>query len=189
MALIILGLLLVWLVPIQMTWAGQQIRARPWRALLNGLLVFVFGWIVALLAIVVVVVFAIFLYWVSLPDLAFLFGMIGLMTVGLAVSLFWLCIAFFSKLVVIDLVATMLFKRFLPKAAGSRVWPLLVGVLLYALLVSIPYLGFLIAVVTTLIGLGSIWMVASMGRQAKNLPASVEQPTGESLDTSPLPEG
>jgi hypothetical protein len=40
----------------------------------------------------------------------------------------------------------------------QRSWPLLVGVLLYVLVVGIPYLGFVVSVVVTLLGLGAMWL-------------------------------
>ena len=83
-ALLILGLLVVWLAPVQLSMASEQTRIKPWRSLLTGLLVFFLGWIVAVLIFVLVLALAFFFYWVSLPTLGFFTGAIGLMTLGLA---------------------------------------------------------------------------------------------------------
>jgi hypothetical protein len=173
--LIILGLLLAWVAPEQLLWTGAKVQAKPWRAFLNGLFVFIFGWILAFLALVVIVLLAIFLYWISLPNLAFLFGAVGLIGLGLAVSVFVLVIVFFSKLVVAHLVGLLLFKRFLPRYAQSRFLPVLVGILLYGLAASIPYLGTLVMIFATLFGLGAIWLVANTRGQAEAKPAE-DQP-------------
>ena len=104
-------------------------------------------------------------------------------------SIFWLSIAYFSKIVIAYLVGSLIFKRFLPKYAQTRIWPFLTGVVIYALLASIPYLGWLIAVIATLFGLGAIWMLSGSRKQAEvQSDAQLENP-GESQDLSVAPEG
>lgn len=169
--------------------ASEQTRIKPWRALLTGLLVFVVGWIVALLILVLILALAFFFYWVSLPTLGFFTGAIGLMTLGLAVSIFWLSIVFFSKIVIAYLVGSLIFKRFFPQYAQTRIWPFLTGVILYALLASIPYLGWLIAVITTLFGLGAIWMLSSTRKQTEDKSVAQVEAEGESRDLSVASEG
>jgi hypothetical protein len=188
-ALLLLGLLGVWLVPAQLSWAGEQVRTRPWRALLTGLLVFVLGWFAAVLVFALVLALALFLYWASLPTLGFLAGMLGLMGLGLAVTVFWLSIAYFSKIIVAILVGRLLFKRFIPKYAHSRVWPLVAGVILYALLASVPYLGWIVVVITTFFGLGALWMVSNPRRLPEGQSTAQPQPAGESPEMSVLTEG
>jgi hypothetical protein len=168
--LLLLGLLVLWLLPAQLSYAGEQARKNPWRSLLTGLLVFVIGWFVALLALLLIVALAIFFYWVSLPNLGFLFGTIGLSSLGIAISIFWLSIVFFSKIIIANLCGTLFFKRFLPKFAHRRIWPFLTGVIVYALLASIPYLGWLVAVIATFMGLGAIWKLSSTQKQPEAQP-------------------
>jgi hypothetical protein len=174
-SLLIVGLIGIWLVPAQLNWAGEQARTGSWRTPLLGLLVFCFGWLIALLAFVLIILVALFLYYVlSLPSLGFLSGTMGLTALGLAVSIFWLSIAYFSKVIIAVLLGRLLYQRFRPGRAQSRFWPLLIGVALYALLASLPYLGWLVAVLFTLSGLGALWMVSF---------------PGEGLDSSLVPEG
>jgi hypothetical protein len=137
---------------------------------------------------VLVVVLTIFLYWISLPYLAFMVGMLGLLSAGLAISVFWVSIVFLSKLVVANLVGSLLFKRFIPKYAQSRVLPLLVGVVLYALLASIPYLGWLVVVIATLVGLGAIWKLTTHWR-AEKVTVPSTQPVEEIPPMSLVSEG
>jgi hypothetical protein len=188
-ALLILGLLAVWLAPMQLIASREQARQHPWRALGTGLVVFFFGWILVLLVFLLVLALAIFLLWISLPNLGFLTGTIGLSALGLAVSVFWLSIVFFSKLVVAAMIGSMLFKRFFPKYAQSRVWPFVVGAVIYALLASIPYLGWLIMVISTFLGLGALWMVAFQHSQPQDTSMPGLAPAGENLDMSLVSEG
>jgi len=188
-ALLILGLLVLWLVPAQLIYAGEQARIKPWRTLLTGLLVFVIGWFAALLALLLILALASFLYWVSLPTLGFFTGALGLTSLGLALSLFWLSIAYFSKIIVAFFFGSLLFKRFLPKYAHHRILPFLTGVVLYALIASIPYLGWLIAVIVTFLGLGALWMVSNSRKQPEDQSVEGPQPVVDEADTSVITEG
>lgn len=175
-ALLVLGLLAAWLKPAQLNRASQQPRRRFWRSLFTGLLVFTMGWISIALVFVLVIALALFLLWVSLPNLGFLTGTIGVSAVGLTVSVFWLAIVFFSKLIVSAWIGDLIFQRLNSRYAQSRVWPLVVGIIVYTLLASIPYLGFLVAAISTLLGLGALWMVAMQREPAEAKPILVPAP-------------
>jgi hypothetical protein len=99
-----------------------------------------------------------------------------------ATSIFWLSITFFSKIVVVFFFGKLLFISLLPKAADKRVWPLVTGVVIYSLLVSIPYLGLLITIIVTLVGLGAIWMVLSPREHPRVEPEELPQPAGENQE-------
>jgi cytoskeletal protein CcmA (bactofilin family) len=181
-ALLIVGLLAVWLAPMQVGLAVEQLRIRPWRSLLTGLLVLIIGWIAALLLFLLILALTIFLYWISLPNLAFVVGTLGLSMLGVAVTIFWLSIVFFSKIIVAYLLGKLIFKRFLPKYAHARVWPLVTGVILYTLLASIPYLGWFIMVLTTLFGLGALWLAATTRRQPEALSPAQPEPVDDQAE-------
>jgi hypothetical protein len=87
---------------------------------------------------------------------------------GLALTIFWLSIAYFSKIIVAYLVIALVFKRWIPSLANNRILPLVIGVILYALLASIPYLGVLISAVATLMGLGGLWMFLTKNHLPEN---------------------
>ena len=187
--LLILGLLVLWLLPAQLSYAGEQVRIKPWRTLLTGLLVFVIGWFAALLILILILALAFFFYWISLPTLGFFTGAMGLTSLGLVLSLFWLSIAYFSKIIVAFLCGSLLFKRFLPKYAHYRILPFLTGVILYALLASIPYLGWLIAVIVTFLGLGAIWTLSNSRKKPEEQVVEPPEPVIDQPDTSVITEG
>jgi hypothetical protein len=56
------------------------------------------------------------------------------------------------------LIGRLLLTPLSPRAADTKVWCVLLGVLVYLLLAAIPYLGWLVAVAATFFGLGAIWM-------------------------------
>ena len=180
-ALLIIGLLAAWLLPVQLRWTSNQPQVRPWRSLLTGFLILLLGWFVAILALLLFLGLAFFLFWASLPNLGFLVGSLGLLAVGLAMVVYWLSIAYFSKVVVAFLFGRLLFARFMPKYEQSRFGALIVGVIVYALIASIPYLGWVFAVITTMFGLGALWITGFPPKALETEPEPVLQSTEISL--------
>jgi hypothetical protein len=183
-ALLIVGLLAVWLIPAQLTFSSEQPRSRPWRSLLTGFLVLLLGWFVVLLALLLVLGLSFFLFWISLPNLGFLVGSLGVMAVGLAAIIYWFSIFFFSKVIIAFLLGRTLFAKSTAKYAQGRVLPLLVGVVLFALIVSIPYLGWVVSVIATMFGLGALWMVAFPHKVKEPEALTVVQPAEADMGLS-----
>ena len=178
-ALLVIGLLGIWLIPTPVNWASEKVRQAPWRMAFSGLTFFLGGWFVAVLAFFLILALAIFFYTVALPNLGFLFGVLGLMGLGLGVSVFWLAIAYVSKLIVAILIGRLLLQWLAPRISQSNnLWSLLLGVILYALVASIPYLGWVVATLVTFIGLGALWVISfpaiSQQKEEENLPASTQ---------------
>jgi hypothetical protein len=97
---------------------------------------------------------------VTLANMGFLLGTLGLTGLGLGVSVFWFSIAYVSKLIIAILVGRLLLQRLAPRYAQSNLWPTLLGIVLYALVASIPYLGWVVATIVTFFGLGALWAVS-----------------------------
>lgn len=160
-AFLVLGLLGIWLVPAPLNWAAEDIRKKPGLSALTGLLFLVIGWFVALVVLLLVVMLALFFYSLSLPNLGFLVGSMGLLGVGLAAVMLWFSSVYLSKVIVALWVGRLILQRFAPKYAQGNLWPLLLGVVLYVLIASIPYLGWVVATLATFFGLGGLWAVLS----------------------------
>lgn len=159
-ALLVLGLLCIWLVPAPINWASEKIQQAPIRMAFLGLSSFLGGWFVAILALILVVMLALFFYSLSLPNLGFVLGALGLTGVGLGASAFWISITYISKIIVAVLIGRLLLQRFAPRYVQSNLWPLVLGTVLYVLVASIPYLGWVIATLVTIFGLGALWAVS-----------------------------
>jgi cytoskeletal protein CcmA (bactofilin family) len=183
-ALLMIGLLAVWLIPMQLTFTSQEPRSRPWRSLLTGFLVLLLGWFLILLALLLVLGLAFFLFWLSLPNLGFLVGSLGVLAIGLASVIYWLSIVYFSKVIIAFLLGKTIFARSSAKYAQGRVLPLIVGVIVFALMVSIPYLGWVISVFATMFGLGALWVVAFPHKVKELEPVSVAQPAEADMGLS-----
>jgi hypothetical protein len=78
--------------------------------------------------------------------------------VVLAFSVFALAVFYGSKVIVAYLVSERILKRFYPPASRYRFVILLLGVVLFVLLRSIPYLGWAVEVVVVVLGLGGLWL-------------------------------
>jgi len=77
----------------------------------------------------------------------------------LVMAIFVLLISYGSKLVVAFWGGKWILSKLAPQAAESKIWPLVLGVVLYVLLRAIPVLGWVIGVIVTLLGLGAMWLV------------------------------
>jgi len=183
---LLLGLLAAWLAPTAMNLASWNLQKSPWLALGYGLVVFVVGWFLALLLFIIFAALAVFFFWVTLPTLGFIVVGIGLLGLGLAITLFWFFIAFISKLVVAYLIGNIVLRRLMPKADIYRIWPMVLGVVLYVLLASIPYLGWVVAALVTFFGLGALWMSFRPGH--KLLPTAEPAILAEMEPTEGEPE-
>jgi hypothetical protein len=142
------------------------------------------GWFLALFALLLVLGLAFFLFWISLPNLGFLVGSLGVMAVGLAAIIYWFSIYFFSKVIIAFLLGRTIFAKSTAKYAQGRVLPLLVGVILFALIISIPYLGWVVSVISTMFGLGALWMVAFPHKVKEAEPVDVVQPAEPDMGLS-----
>lgn len=61
---------------------------------------------------------------------------------------------------------------------GRTIWPLVLGIVLYGIITSIPCLGHVIGFIVALTGLGAIWLLIRQGRSAPK-PVPEEAPTAE----------
>jgi len=167
-SLLAVGFLLAWLAPRYLNVAAEGLKAKPlpgfgWGAViaigvpLAGLL---FGGLVMFISIVMMRL---------LGKLGTTFLLLGALLDGGLLLLFFIGVAYVSKVIVGLLAGRFILGRIWPSRAGGLLWPLTAGVLAFVILNSIPYLGTLVWLVTVIPGLGAIWMA---GQTALKKPAS-----------------
>lgn len=163
-ALVVIGLLLVWLAPRFLQGLANTLRQKPWSSLGWGLLTFLLLPLLAVVLIMVITLLVFFLYALTLGNLGGALIWLGITVVLTLLVSFGLAAAFLAKLVVGYLLGFLLLERINAAWVEKPVWPLLAGLLLLALLLSIPILGWLINLVTTLFGLGALtaWLYARL---------------------------
>ncbi len=158
-SLLVVGVLALWLVPRLFLAAVGRARERTLAAFGWGLLLWIGGWVIAVVAVVIILLVAVLLGIVTLGGLAWVVLGLGLAIWGLFLTVFLFVLAYASKVVVAFLVGELLFGVGGRRYQGPLFWPLLVGVTLFALVRTIPILGPLVSAAVTLIGLGALWLV------------------------------
>lgn len=169
LTLLVLGGLALWWAPALLKRLADQARARPLPAAGWGLVVMITGFIGLVVLTALILVLGILMGAVTLGGLAgTVFGM-GFSGLALAFALFLLAITYGSKLIVAYVAGKLALQRLAPRRADG-IWPLVLGVVLYVLLRSIPILGWFIGMIVTFVGLGAMWLLF---RKRRSVPAPV----------------
>ena len=175
-SLLLVGGLAFWLRPGLIQRPAERLLRQPLPSGGYGLLVLV----LAVSALIVAILLAVLLFFVgmwlggvALWELAFLLWGIGYPALILALSLFVLTVLYGTKVIVADLVGTLILKRLAPKSLDTArgILPLLLGLVLYVLVRSIPFLGLAVEVVVTVFGLGALWLTLRHAPSPAPVPA------------------
>lgn len=157
--LLLLGGLVVWLLPGLLKNISDKAEQEPLPSLGWGLVAILVVYVGAILVTGLIIAGAIFFGVVTLGELAKVILVIGFSSLGLILAVFGLMVSYGSKIIVSYLVGKLLLKWLAPKYEGGLFWPLVIGLLLYTFLRAIPLgFGLLVGIVTTLVGVGAIWL-------------------------------
>jgi cytoskeletal protein CcmA (bactofilin family) len=171
--LLAFGALILWLLPDLFNAVVNKAVSAPLPSAGWGLLTFLLGCVIALIAAGLILALAIFFGALTLGGLGWTIAGVGFSSLGLALTIFILLISYGSKLVISFWGGKWLLEKFVPQAAETKIWPLVLGVLIYVLLRAIPVLGWIIGVIVTLIGLGAMWLVFKEWRKPALVQAEV----------------
>ncbi len=169
-ALFLVGLLMVWLVPMATQRVGELVGDRPlpsfgWGLVTVGAVIGAF-----LLGVIAMVLLAVILGALTLDNLVGTVIWVGLLTLFALVVAFGLAIAYASKITVCCEGGRLVLARLKPDWAEGRVLPLGVGLLIFVILTAIPLVGGLVNLVVVLLGLGGLWL---LGREYLARPAGL----------------
>jgi cytoskeletal protein CcmA (bactofilin family) len=166
-ALLLVGLLLVWLVPGWIRRLAHTVLDRPLAILgwgLLGLIAFVaLGVAILLVTILLAVIFGL----LTLGSLVALIIVVGLLGEVAVVFAFWISTNYLAQIVVSYLAGVLLVEGVRPGRGSERVLPLVVGLVVYAILRAIPVLGLVIGLLVVLVGLGALsnWIWTKLRRR------------------------
>jgi cytoskeletal protein CcmA (bactofilin family) len=170
-AVLIIGLAVALCLPRASTAWADNIRTRPGASLLGGvagLVAFVGIFILAIFAIVLVASLAGVAQMSDLVAFSIVGGIVGY---GALIVLMWLFFAFLA-----EALAGLAIGRFALSANSLpvRIVAMILGVIVVALILSIPYVGWILGLVVFLLGLGGfcLWLVG-IGRQPEAALATV----------------
>jgi cytoskeletal protein CcmA (bactofilin family) len=155
---IVVGGLVLWIFPRRFKIWSSKVSSEPLASAGYGILVLINGYLVPVVGLVLVIGLLIGLLFLSLPSLAWTFFGLGMGVLITVFTLFQAVITFISKAIVAYMIGSLILSRFAPGVLKYAFLPLLLGFLIYVPLASIPYLGFVIGLVVTLLGLGAIWL-------------------------------
>jgi hypothetical protein len=185
LTLLVLGALIAWSMPAVLIRSTSQARAKPLLAALWGLPIGIGGFVAVIILGLLIAIIGLLLAVVTFGELLVPVIFAGTSVLILAATLFSLTISYGTKLIVAYLIGKLIVKRLAPGSAERVFWPLLLGIVLYILVRSIPCVGWIAWVITTLIGLGALWLLFRQQRSAPDpVEAAVETPAVE----TPVPE-
>jgi cytoskeletal protein CcmA (bactofilin family) len=159
LALMVVGLLMVWLLPRFVNNSVAALQAKPWPSLGWGFVSLIAFFIVFMALIAIVVLLSIFLGIITLGELVGITLWAGFLALGAFMFFVVFAITYISKIIVSFLVGRWIVSKIQPEWAEKPWLPLIVGVVLFAILASIPWLGNLFAFVVILFGLGALWLL------------------------------
>jgi hypothetical protein len=156
---LIFGAVAIWLIPTRLDGWSRRLRTQPLATVGWGFVAFIVGFVgVSIVAALIFAIGAGFAF-LTLPGVALTIWGIGLSALALVFAIFLFLVAFGSKIIVAYLIGLLILERLAPGAVGRRIWPLLVGLIIFVLLCSIPIFGWAVGLIATFFGLGAIWLV------------------------------
>jgi cytoskeletal protein CcmA (bactofilin family) len=167
--IILLGLLLGWLAPKFVNLLGEKIQGTPLASIGWGVVACAAFFFTLLLIMVVMTIGAFFFGVLTLGGVSFWIVLVGLLLIFALCIGFGLVIFFLAQIVVAWLGGKMVLNKLNPKLAESKIWPLVLGAVLVALVTSIPLVGWVFSILIVLAGLGSFWIWGQEARQVRQI--------------------
>ncbi len=159
--LALIGWLVLWLSPGPLEKAGSPFASRPFRTTAVGLvvLVIVFNlFVLALLLAAVIFSLGLGLNFLGLWQLSIALWIASYACLALILVGLWLFVVYGSKIIIVSQLARRWPAGVNPPAPWIKAVVLGAGMLIYVLLRSVPYIGWVFAVLVTAAGLGSCWL-------------------------------
>jgi hypothetical protein len=168
-SLLLVGALLLWKAPALLHENVSMVQAQPLKSAGMGFVTILVGYASAGLAFFVIILVGIILGFISFGGLGGISIMLGLALLMAALSLFGVAVTLISKIIMAYLAGQWIYSK-LASNQSNTVWPLVIGVFLYAFLRAIPFVGLLVGLSATLLGVGAMWLVY----KSRTSPQSVE---------------
>jgi hypothetical protein len=162
---------------------GNRIWEKPLQSTGIGLVAVVFIFSATLLIAILLVPIIIFFSILSMHSFAIFSFLIGYTSLTLVGAFIYLFSVFITKGIAGTVFFQRIFGRFAPKIAGYRFLMLFLGSFVYVLLRSIPFIGVIIGIWISFLGLGAAWLVWTENRKRKPATEAAEI---EPLETEPL---
>lgn len=171
-ALLIVGLILVWIAPNWVRRRAGTVLDRPLASLGWGVLGLVAFFVLGIVILLATVLLGVILGFLTLGGLVGLIIVLGLLAEVALVLAFWISTNYLAHIVVSFFAGVLLVEAVRPGRGRGRVVPLVVGLILYVILRAIPVLGSLVGLAVVLLGLGALfhWIWTKLRRDRANAP-------------------
>lgn len=166
------GLLLGWLLPLFMKALMDKVQTQPGASLGWGLVSYAAFFFALFLLLTVIILGGILFGALTLGGISGTIVWIGILALFALVIGFVLVTAFLTKIVVAWLSGKLILSRIKPELADHKFWPLILGVVIVAVLVALPFIGWLFGLLVTILGLGALWIWGRDAWQARKAVAA-----------------
>jgi len=155
--LLLFGLLLGWLFPTFIKASIEYIKTAPIPSLGGGILSIAVFCLSLLVLVIAMMIGAILFGVLTLGSISGAIVLIGLLAIFALIVGFVLVISFVAQIIVSTLGGQLILARIKPELAEHKYWPLVIGVIIFAILAALPFVGWLINLIVVLFGLGAFW--------------------------------
>ena len=156
-ALLLVGLILIWTAPNWVRRRAGTVLDRPLASLGWGVLGLVAFLALGVAILLATIVLAVILGLLTLGSLVALIVVLGLLAEVVLALIFWISTNYLAQIVVSFLAGLLLVEAIRPGRGRGRVLPLVVGLILYVVLRAIPVLGVIVSLAVVLLGLGALF--------------------------------
>ena len=156
-ALLLVGLILIWIVPNWVRRRAGTVLDRPLASLGWGVLGLVAFLALGVAILLSTIVLAVILGLLTLGGLVALIVGLGLLAEVILALIFWISTNYLAQIIVSFLAGLLLVEAIRPGRGRGRVLPLVVGLILYVILRAIPVLGVIVSLAVVLLGLGALF--------------------------------
>lgn len=156
--LLLVGIALMATVPNWMRRLAGFVQTKPLPSLGWGIVAIAAFVMLMLVLVIATVLLAVVFGVVTLGELAGKFIALGGIVMGAVTFSFNIIWAYVTKIIISLLLGQMVFRFFKSTAAEHNWWPMLLGVFIFFVITAIPLLGWLITLITVLLGLGALWL-------------------------------
>lgn len=166
------GLLLGWLLPLFMKALMDKVQSQPAASLGWGLVSYAAFFFALFILLTVIIIGGILFGALTLGSMSGTIVWVGILALFALVVGFVLVTAFLTKIVVAWLSGKLILSRIKPELAEHKFLPLALGVVIVAVLVALPFIGWLFGLLITIIGLGALWIWGRDAWQARKVAAA-----------------
>jgi cytoskeletal protein CcmA (bactofilin family) len=157
-SLLLIGALLLWKFPVLLNQNVDMIVSKPWPSIGYGFVTIIVGYAGGFLALFVIILLSIIVGFLTIGGLGGVTAALGLSSLATIATVFNLAVSHISKVIVAYLAGKWIFSKLAPSQTNA-IWPLVIGITIYAILRAIPFVGILFGIAATLLGVGAMWLV------------------------------